>query len=115
MKTLKLIAITTFVIVFLQSCEKVGEIEVRNNISKVTITDVQWGGYSISYKLLPGETSSKQEINGNDLPAQHKVTFRMTANSKSIYLETVEKYNLGAEDHLVIVLDDKTAVRNPNE
>jgi hypothetical protein len=103
--------------VSLQSCYKAGEIQVQNNISQVKIIDVEWGDVYIASELLPGESSYKVSVFRYDekLPASHKITFKMTANSKTIYLETDEEYLLDEDDELVIVLNDETPVSNPNE
>lgn len=118
MKTLKLIGIAVCAIFLLQSCEKEGKIRIQNKISKVTITDVKWGKHYITYRLLPGETSGEVVIGDYDkekLPSQYKVSFRMTANNKSIYLETEDMYRLDEDDNILIVLTDETKVKNPNQ
>ena len=116
MKTIKLILIVCIGIT-LQSCYKPGDIQVQNNITKVKIVDVKWGDIYVSTELLPGETSEKLTIHKYDekLPGSHKISFKMTANNKSIYLETEEEYLLDEDDDLLIVLTDDTKVKNPNE
>jgi len=101
----------------LQSCHKPGEIKIKNNISQVKLEDVKWGDVYMAYELLPGESSEKMKLRRYDkkLPATHKVTFKMTANNKTIYLETIDEYLLDEEDDLLIVLSDDTPVKNPNE
>lgn len=116
MKTIKLILIV-FIAVILQSCYKPGDIQVQNNITQVKIMDVKWGDIYIATELLPGETSEKLTIDRYEekLPSRYKLSFKMTANSKSIYLETEEEYLLDEDDDLLIVLTDDTKVKNPNE
>lgn len=115
MKNLYILILFTGII-GLQSCRKPGKIKVQNNISNVKIQDVKWGDHYLSYELLPGETSSKISISYYDekLPANHKVSFTMSANQKSIYLETVEEYLLDEDQEILIVLSDSTEVKNPN-
>jgi hypothetical protein len=116
MKTIKLLLIA-FISVIMQSCYKPGDIQVQNNIAQVKIVDVKWGDIYIANELLPGESSRKLTIRKYDekLPSRHKVSFKMTANNKSIYLETEEEYLLDEDDSLLIVLTDDTKVKNPNE
>lgn len=101
----------------LQSCIKSGDIQVQNDITQVQIVDVKWGDIYIATELLPGEMSEKLTIDRYEkkLPSSQKVTFKMTANNKTIYLETEEKYRLDEDDDLLIVLTDSTAVYNPND
>lgn len=116
MKGLKSISII-FVVLVLQSCYEPGTIQVQNNISNVRITDVKWGSAYISTELLPGETSEKRTIDRylEELPKSYKLSFKMTANNRSIFLETEEEYLLEEEDELLIILTDETNVVNPNE
>lgn len=116
MKT-KLISLTVLVILLLQSCYRPGEIQVKNNITKVKITDVKWGDIYIATDLLPGESSKKLTIDKYEekLPSSHKISFKMTANNKSIYLQTEVEYLLNEDDDLLVILTDSTKVKNPNE
>lgn len=116
MKTLRFI-LAIVIVAFLQSCHQSGNIKVQNNITKVKIQDVKWGDHYLTYELLPGETSEETTIRRDDesLPASHKLSFKMTANDKTIYLETEKEYLLEEEDHLFIILTDSTKVKNPNE
>lgn len=115
---MKKISILIILISFfiLESCHKPGEIQVQNNISAVKITDIYWGDNYLSNELLPGESSSIISISNYDeeLPATFKVRFKMTANNKSIYLETVDQFSLNEEEFLLITLNDNTKVANPN-
>ena len=114
----KIYIISVFCIAcLLQACYKPGDIQVQNNISNVKIVDVKWGDIYIATELLPGETSEKLTIEEyrEKLPSSHKITFKMSANNKSIYLETVDEYLLDEEDDLLIILSDETEVENPNE
>ncbi len=108
--------ILLFLIPFLQSCYKSGKLQIQNNISQVKIYDVEWGDLYIASELLPGESSDKIEILKYDekLPASHKVSFKMTANQSTIYLETSQEYLLDEDGYLVINLNDDTKVENPN-
>jgi hypothetical protein len=100
----------------LQSCYDPGDIRVRNSISNVEITSVKWGDHTLSYSLLPGQTSQEQTIRKSDekLPATHRVTFIMRANGKMVYLETEEEFSLDQDEDLLIILDDETQVYNSN-
>ena len=116
MKTIKLVLIVCIGI-FLQSCYKPGNIRIQNNITKVKIIDVKWGDVYIATELLPGETSEKLKIlkDKEKLPKSNKISFKMEANNESIYLETEEAYLLDEDEDLLIVLNDDTKVKNPNE
>lgn len=116
MKTLRFMVVIV-VVAFLQSCHQPGKIKVQNNITKVKIQDIRWGDNYLIYELLPGETSEETTISRNDesLPASHKLSFKMTANNKTIYLETEKEYLLDEEDNLFIILTDTIKVKNPNE
>jgi hypothetical protein len=102
-------------VVVLQSCEDPGIIQVKNNISSVKITNVKWGDHYVAWELMPGETSGEIFIDNNDekLPSKQKVSFRMTANNKTILLETEEEYELAEGKKLLILLSDDTPVINP--
>lgn len=115
MKTLKLFLIVICAGLFLQSCDKDGKIKIQNNITKVVITDVQWGNQHVAWQLLPGETSNEVTIDESNLPSKQKVSFRMTANNKTVYLETVEEFFLDEDDEITITLTDETGVKNPND
>ncbi len=116
MKTIKLLLIGVAALT-LQSCYKPGDIQIQNKITQVTIEDVRWGDLYIAYELIPGESSGNVTIRKYDekLPASHNVSFKMTANNKSIYLQTEEEYYLDEDGDLLIILTDDTKVRNPNE
>ncbi len=115
MKTMKLILIACIALI-MQSCYKPGDIQIQNNIDQVKIVDVRWGDIYLATELLPGESSDKLKIRKNDekLPSSHEVSFKMTANDNTIYLETEEKYLLDEDGDLLIILSDDTKVKNPN-
>lgn len=100
----------------LQSCYDPGKIQVQNNISNVRIQDVYWGDIYLAGELLPGQTGEERELQKRDeeLPSSHRVTFVMTANQKTIYLQTNSSYYLDEGGHLLIELNDDTPVSNPN-
>lgn len=104
------------ILMTLQSCIESGEIQIQNNISQVKILDVKWGDHYLSTELLPGETSEQLTIKNSveKLPSSQKVSFKMTANNKTIYLETQGTYLLDEDDDLLIILTDQTIVQNPN-
>lgn len=116
MKTLKLMLIVCTVLM-IQSCYEPGDIQIQNSITQVKIVDVKWGGTYIATELLPGETSEKLTIDKYEekLPSSHKISFKMIANNKSIYLETEEEFLLDEDDDLLIILTNETEVKNPNE
>ncbi len=115
MKTIKLILICCFGLI-LQSCVEEADIQIQNKITAVKIVDVRYGDNYIATELLPGETSEQLKIKDYDgeFPMREKISFKMTANNKSIYLETEQFYVLDDEDELLIVLTDDTKVNNPN-
>jgi hypothetical protein len=98
------------------ACKKPSTIQLQNNISTVKITDVQWGDLFLSNELLPGESSNKKTISPywEKLPKTGRVTFKMIANNKTVYLETEQEFTLKEDDELLIVLSDDTKVKNPN-
>ena len=116
MKTTKIIFLLS-IIVLLQSCYKPGKITIKNNISQVKIQSVKWGDILIASSLLPGESSSPKIINkySEKLPSSKIISFKMTANDKTVYLETTEKFLLKEDDDIIIVLDDNTLVFSPNQ
>ncbi len=116
MKTYKIIFAICLAFI-LQSCYKPAKIQVKNNISQVEIYDVKWGDIYIASSLLPGQSSSSKLINKNTekLPTSYSISFKMTANEMSVYLETTEKFALNEDDDLLIILDDNTPVFNPNQ
>jgi hypothetical protein len=116
MNILKTILVLCFILC-IQSCYETGDIQVQNDISNVKITDVEWGSFLVAYELLPGERSSRITIDkySETLPSSHKISFKMKAKNRTIYLETVEKFRLSQDDYLLIVLDNETEVLNPND
>jgi hypothetical protein len=104
-------------VAMMQSCYKPGKLQVENHLSQVKIQDVKWGDTYIAAELLPGESSSEVTIDQYDekLPASNKVSFVMTANNKSIYLETKEEFPLEEDGMLVITIGDDTEVESPNQ
>lgn len=111
MKLSNIILITIFILSF-SSCYKPGKVQIENNISNVELIDVKWGDIYISYQLYPGETSEKIEITKQDekLPSKNRVTFKMRANLKTVYLKTEEEYMLDQDEELYIILNDDTKV-----
>lgn len=101
----------------LQACYEPGEIKIENRISNARITDVYWGPVFLASDLLPGESSQVRTIEKDEeeLPSAYKVSFVMKANNQSVFLETEELFNLDEDQSLNIILDDNTAVFNPNE
>jgi hypothetical protein len=115
MKTIKLI--TAFLLAStMASCYKPGKIQIQNNVTQVKLVDVKWGDVYIADELLPGESSKKITIQKYDqkLPSNQRVSFKMTANNQTIFLETEEEYLLKEDDDLLIILDNETQVQNPN-
>lgn len=104
------------VLLVLQACQKEAKISIQNNISNVRITNISWVDYGFG-SLLPGQNSGEQRVIGQerDFPKTGNIRFVMTANNKSIYLETVEQYTLNVDDNLIITLTDSTEVTNPNQ
>lgn len=100
----------------LQSCYKPGKITIKNNISQVEIQNVKWGDIVVASSLLPGESSYPKIINKytEKLPSSKTISFKMTANGKTVYLETKEEFLLKEDDDILIILDDNTPVFNPN-
>ena len=113
MKTKYIIAFAACLVLF-TACHKPGTVQVKNDISGVEIRDVRWGDIYLAGELLPGQSSDKYTVDWftDDLPATYKVSFVMTANNQQVYLETTEEFTLDEDDELLIVLDDKTKVKN---
>lgn len=117
MKTIKYLLLCSLVWPLL-SCERSAQIQVQNNISQVVIEDVQWGDVYLAGQLLPGESSDRRtirETSSTDLPASRRISFRMRANNQMVFLETEERFTLDEDDDLLVVLNDSTKVRNPND
>lgn len=116
MKTWKLIILASLALL-IQSCKEEAHIQLQNKITQVELLEVKWGDRYMAWELLPGESSERFKLMEPDtkFPASHKVSFKMTANNKTIYLETDEEYRLDDGDDLLIILTDDTKVSNPNE
>ena len=101
----------------LHACYDPGTVQVQNNINRAKVIDVKWGDHYIAGELLPGESSSKVSIERRKekLPSSNRVTFKLSANNKVVFLESQDEYELDEDEDLLIVLDDDTPVRNPNE
>lgn len=74
---------------------------------------MKWGNIFIASELLPGEKSNQAQVSTYDekLPASNTITFVMKANSRSIYLQTEEVFELDDGDERLIMLDDLTKVK----
>ena len=97
------------------SCNPPGELQVKNDISRATMVDVQWGPIYLATELLPGETSPLRVIENFDeeLPASRPITFTLNANGQSIFLETEASFRLDEDQTLLIEINDETEVRAP--
>jgi len=102
-------------IVMLMSCDREAEVRVSNSVSNVEIESIAWNGEYVSGNLLPGMTSSFRLITDtrDQWPKAGPVTFTMTANGQSVYLQTTKTYTLDEGDQLTITIDENTPVINP--
>ena len=100
------------------SCQKdPGQISVINKLPGAELNNIKWGTLLIDNQLLPGEESQIIEIEENDvlvdLPESHSISFHMTVNSATVFLETVEVFRLDLEKRILIEIDSITKVQNP--
>lgn len=102
----------------LSSCDKdPGKISVINQLPGAELKNVKWGNLILDNQLLPGEESRVVKIGTNhfniDLPESHPVSFQMTVNSSTVFLETTETFPLDFEESIQITIDSSTQVYNP--
>ena len=100
------------------SCQKdPGQISVINKLPGAELNNVKWGNLLVDNQLLPGEQSQVINIEENDflvdLPESNSISFQMTVNSSTVFLETIEIYRLNLEESIVIEIDTTTEVQNP--
>jgi len=111
MHLLKLTTILLITLSFVACEDKEGTIIIENGISNTEINTVYWGSEYISSSLLPGQESSLTIYDDKDgFPKIEQVSFVMNANSKSVYLVTLDEYELEADMTLRIILTDSTRV-----
>ena len=96
------------------SCKDPGEISVVNELPNAELNNVRWGNITLDNQLLPGEQSPVWELDrfNSDLPESHAVSFLLTVNSATVFLETTEVFRVDLDDKVVIVIDSATEVRN---
>lgn len=111
-KTIILLGIVSFA---LTSCMEDAKIQVINEVHNVKMTEISWGGYSISSSLMPGEASEKITISEavQDYPKRHRLKFYLNADGNSVFLETKEYFELDKNDFIRIIVTDTTEVVNP--
>lgn len=104
-----------FTLAGLASCKE-SSIQIQNNISQVSISDVYWGDFHLADQLYPGQSSDELILQcaHHDFPFDEPIRFIMSSGNKSIYLETKAKYYLDCDDALQIILTDDTEIINPN-
>ena len=109
------IYITIFCALGFTSCQESAQIRVQNRVHNATLESVNYGDYSITYSVYPGETSSKNTIldNRNNWPKASQVEFFMVRDGNRVYLKTRTSYELSIDDDLRIVIADTTEVVSP--
>lgn len=111
MRLLKTTFILLITFAFISCDEKEGTVIIKNNISNTEIKSIRWGNYYIASSLLPGQESSLviyEEEEG--FPKIGQVSFTMNANNKSVYLVTLDDFELNESAELRITLTDSTKV-----
>ncbi len=88
-------------------------ISIQNLISNCVLNDLKWGEYSFS-SIATGQTTEYIYLVAGEFE-KNKVTFIMTANGQSVYLETVEEFAAEEGKNIKIILRDSTEVSNPIE
>ena len=102
-----------FFIFTLSGCAK-ADFTIQNKAAKVLITNPQWGKFSISANLYPGEnTGTTTFYKGSDYLGEFTIKFHMSAKNNGVYLETADKYSLYLEESKIFIIDDNTKVINP--
>ncbi len=105
----------TFILLITLACvaceEKEGTIIIENNISNTEISSVYWGNNYVTYSLLPGQESSLVIRDDEDeFPKVGQVSFTMSSNNKTVYLVTLDEFELEEGMTLTINLTDSTKV-----
>jgi hypothetical protein len=103
-------------LIALSSCdEKEADIRIQNLVHNATLERLSYSDHSITYSLVPGETSSRYTIydEESEWPKLSQVEFYMVRNSQMVYLKTKASYNLNMDDDLLVVIADTTEVISP--
>lgn len=97
------------------SCMEKSTVVVTNRVSNAQIESISFNDFSIYGTLLPGQSSTKLEIEEfkNKFPFTGQIEFYMTSGSKKVFLKTKESFYLDYDQNLVIVISDSTEVINP--
>ena len=112
MRISKITFILFITLAFISCEEKEGTIIIENNISNTEISSVKWGNYTIAYSLLPGQENSLViSDEADEFPKVGQVTFTMNTNNKSVYLVTLDEFELNEGAELKITLTDSTKVQ----
>ncbi|MDA3854310.1 MAG: hypothetical protein PF444_08745 [Bacteroidales bacterium] len=111
MRISKITFILLIALAFISCEEKEGTIIIENNISNTEISSVKWGNYAIANSLLPGQQNSLVIYDeADEFPKVGQVTFTMNTNNKSVYLVTLNEFELSEGTELKISLTDSTRV-----
>jgi hypothetical protein len=105
-----------FGLIALSSCdEKEADIRIQNLVHNASLERLSYSDWSITYSLIPGETSSRYTIydEESEWPKMSQIEFYMVRNSQMVYLKTKASYNLNIDDDLLIVIGDTTEVISP--
>jgi hypothetical protein len=107
--------ISIFCALAFTSCQESAHISVQNRVHNATLESVNYGEYSITYSIYPGETSSKNTIldNKNDWPKTSQLEFFMVRDGNRVYLKTIASYELNIDDDLLLIIADSTEVVSP--
>ncbi len=109
----KLIALSLIILSGASSCQKEATVIIKNSIGQSTITEVNFGNYSISEELQPGDSVIKViRERKKDFPITGQVFFQLVSGGRFANLKTQQNYSVEEEDEIKITLTDNTEVRN---
>ncbi len=98
---------------FIFSCKEGAELTVINELPNTTLRYINYDGFSVSSRLLPGQTATIKFGEYEDFPREDAIHFEMTAANRSIGLRTIEEYILDEGENIEVVVDSTLKV-TPN-
>jgi len=113
MKT-RIIILSALTLLF-TACTQEASIKVQNLVHNVSLQDINYGDYGLTYTLYPGETSDERFIYDDEenWPKAEQLEFYMLRDGNMVYLHTKQYYTLNAEDEMLIIISDTTEVISP--
>lgn len=112
---IRIILLSVIVALLTVSCTERGTLVVKNKLSNVKLESISFGDFAVYGSLLPGETSEELVIKEFEdaFPFRNQLEFYMTSGSNTVYLKTLETFELDYDQDLIIEINDSTVVINP--